>query len=99
MSRKKFGKEAKRAHIKNVQSKYNKLANERRSAIFHSIKNRRGSRFTDSFICDFCGHTRMMGYFYKTEDGEYEICKFCYDRIHGISQHVKILYTPMGNKR
>jgi hypothetical protein len=41
----------------------------------------------------------MTGYFYETEAGEYEICKFCHDGIHGISYPVKILYTPMGNKR
>ena len=73
MSKKKFGKEAKRTHIKKVQSEYNKLANIRHSAILHSILNRRASRFTSSFTCDLCGHTRMIGYFYETETGEYEI--------------------------
>lgn len=99
MSKKNFGKEAKRAHIKKVQSKYNKLANTRRSAIRRSILNKRGSRFSETFICDLCGHTRMTGYFYETESGEYKICKFCHDRIHGISHPINIIYTPMGNKR
>lgn len=99
MTKKKFGKEAKRERIKEVQKKYNKLANERRSAIFHAILNRRASRFTNYFICDLCGHNRMIGYLYETDTGEYEICKFCYDKIHGIGKHLKILYTPMGNKR
>lgn len=99
MSKTKYGKEARRAHIKKVQSEYNKLANARRSAIRRSILNRKGSHFTGSFICDLCGHTRMTGYFYETENGEYEICKFCHDRIYGITHPVKVLYTPMGNKR
>ena len=99
MSKKKFGKEAKRAHIKKVQSEYNKLAHMRRSAIRRSILNKRGSRFSETFTCDLCGHTRMTGYFYETESGEYKICKFCHDGIHGISHPINIIYTPMGNKR
>jgi len=92
-------KESKRAQTKKVQSKYNKLANTRRSAIRRSILNRRGVRFSGSFTCDLCGHKRVTGYFFETEDGEYEICKFCHDDIHGISHPTKVIYTPMGNKR
>lgn len=99
MSKMKFGKAAKRAHIKKVQSEYNKRANVRRSAIRHSILNQKGTCFSGSFVCDLCNHTRMTGYLYKTESGDYEICKFCHDGIFGISHYVKVIYTPMGNKR
>lgn len=71
----------------------------RKSSIKKAIKGLEGKRFSDRFICDLCRHTRLTGYLYKTEDREYEICKFCYDDLKDIRPHVKVIYTPMGNKR
>ena len=71
----------------------------RNSAIKKAIKGLKGKRFTDRFVCDLCRHTQLTGYLYTTEDQEYEICKFCYDALNDIRPHVKVIYTPMGNKR
>ena len=94
-----MGKILKKARQKKAKRAYKSLDGERRSAIRKAIRNLKGKRFTDTFICDLCRHNRMTGYLYETENGEYEICKFCYDAIHDIRPYVKVLYTPMGNKR
>ena len=94
-----MGKIDKKARAKTIRSIYEKQDKSKRSAIRKTIQNLKGKRFTDTFICDLCKHTRMTGYLYETEEREYEICKFCYDAIHDIRPHTKVLYTPMGNKR
>lgn len=82
--------------IKGIQNKYD---NAKRSYILKKIKGIKGQRFTGAFQCPLCGHTRTMGYFYETDIEEYEICKYCYDTLHDVRPHVKVLYTPMGSKR
>lgn len=89
----------KKAHVRRVQNKYNKLEKAKNSAIKKLIEDLKGKRFTGQFICDICRHTRMTGYLYTTDDAEYEICKFCHDALFNIKPHVKVIYTPMGNKR
>jgi len=89
----------KKAQVKRVQKKYDKLEKEKILAVKKKIKKLKGTRFTGQFICDMCKHTRMIGYLYTTEDAEYEICKFCRDTIFDVGHHTKLIYTPMGNKR
>ena len=92
-------KEFKKKHIKKVQSHYNKLANERKNEIRKHVRGLKGKLMEWVFTCDLCGHKRTRGYLYKDGDKEYEICKFCNDRMLHKNNHVRILYTPMGNKR
>lgn len=93
------GSRARTRHIRKVQGEYNSIEKSRRSAIRKEISKLEGKRFSASFVCDMCRHTRTVGYLYETEDAEYEICKFCYDALHDVRPSVKLLYTPMGNKR
>lgn len=94
-----MGKIGRKALVKTVQRIYNSQDKARCAAIKKSIRDLKGERITYAFTCKLCKHTRMAGYLYETEEGEYEICKFCYDSIHHTSPYVKVVYTPMGNKR
>lgn len=94
-----MGKLGRKAHVKKVQSKFKKLKNARNSKLKNTIRDLKGEKFTGRFICAICGHTYMTGYFYSIENAEYEICKFCHDSIFDIGHRMKVVYTPMGNKR
>lgn len=90
---------SRKARAKLGQDRARRREKGRKSAIKNAIKNLKPKRFSGQFVCDLCRHTRLTGYLYTTEDKDYEICKFCYDDLKNIKPHVKIIYTPMGNKR
>lgn len=89
----------KKEHIKKVQSRYNKIRSDRRNEITKHLRGLKGKLFEWNFICDLCGHQRTKGYLYNDGSEEYEICKFCNDRLFKRANFTRIIYTPMGNKR
>lgn len=88
-----------KARAKLGQERTRRREKGRKSAIKNAIKDLKPKRFSDQFVCDLCRHMRLTGYLYTTEDKEYEICNFCYNDLKDIRPHVKVIYTPMGNKR
>ena len=85
--------------IKKIQRYYDKKANSRKSEIIKQISNLKGKLFRYCFRCYNCGHDYSTGYIYSIGNEEYEICKFCKDKISGTRRYLRINYTPMGNKR
>lgn len=89
----------KKEHAKRVRSRYNKQISSQKNEIRKKILVLKGKLFEWTFTCDLCGHQYIKGYLYNDGTNEYEICKFCNDRIFNKHDYVKIQYTPMGNKR
>lgn len=85
--------------VKQVQRKFNKLLSSRRNEIRKRIHGLKGKLFYSSFTCVLCGHNHTKGYLYNDGAEEYKICKYCNDALFKKHDHLKILYTPMGNKR
>lgn len=94
-----MGKAGKKAHAKKISSKYNQRERERQSALKKEFRELKGKYFKGIFSCVLCRHTRSVGYVYTLDDKEYEVCKFCNDALFNKKPYVKIVYTPMGNKR
>ena len=69
-----------------------------------AIKNTSGKFFTGFYHCNLCRQKRWEGYEYTIGEKTYAICKKC---IHpnsntkksGRNGYMRIIYTPMGNKR
>lgn len=85
--------------VKKVQSKFNRLLSSRRNEIRKRLFGLNGRLFYNPFTCALCGHNHTKGYVYNDGAEEYEICKFCNDSLFRKHDYIKILYTPMGNKR
>jgi hypothetical protein len=92
----KLSKKAKAKRIRNQsKSKHNQFKKE----LAKKILNSTGKHFTGMFKCDLCNVTHTQGYVYQIDNVEYEICKFCNDRIHHKENYIRIIYTPMGNNQ
>lgn len=76
-------------------SKHNQYKKELAKKLF-ALK---GKHFTGMFSCDLCNVTHTNGYIYCLDNVEYEICKFCNDKMHHKQNYIRIIYTPMGNNQ
>ena len=84
---------------KEAMNKANKKRNSFQKALANKLRDLKGKHFSWSFECDMCRVTHTNGYLYNVDNEEYQICKFCNDRIHQKNNYVRIIYTPMGNNQ
>lgn len=83
---------------------YDKKRGERLKALKDKLKQTKGVSVRTAFSCSLCNHSFVNGYAYTVEGDEYIICKNCNNKIHPSSRtsqrfSVRVIYTPMGNKR
>lgn len=94
-----MGKLAKRLKTKKTRGRIVSKSEQYKKELAKKIRGLKGKHFTGMFSCDLCKVTHTNGYLYTLNDVEYEICKFCNDKIHHKQNYIRILSTPMGNKR
>lgn len=92
-------KKVKANRAKQVANKYEHKKRLFNKALSDKILQTKGQRFTGFFYCNLCGNKHSGGYVYDINGVEYEICKYCYNRIFEKLNYVKIVYTPMGNNQ
>ncbi len=94
-----MGKLTRKVKARKTCKKKSGKYNEFQKTLAKKILNLTGKHFTGMFKCDLCNVTHTQGYVYKIDNVEYEICKFCNDRIRHKENYVRIIYTPMGNNQ
>ena len=79
--------------INNLSTKSSSL----KTKIDKLMKTQKGEPFTYVFRCALCSNKHHEGYEFVDSKGKvYEVCNYCCKRKN---QYVRILYTPIGNKR
>lgn len=94
-----MGKLLKRIKSKISKSRKTGIQNQYKKELAKKIFGLKGKHFTGMFTCDLCKVTHTNGYIYTIDNVEYEICKFCNNKIHQKQNFVRIIYTPMGNNQ
>jgi len=92
-------KQQAKIRAKQVQQKYKVKANTVRNSLTAKIRFAKGKHFSGEFCCDLCRNKHVTGYVYNINGKEYEICKFCHDKLFNKTPYTKIIYTPMGNNQ
>jgi len=87
-----------------IAKEYDKKKRERLNAIKNKLKQTKGTPIQTNFSCSLCNHSFVNGYAYMIEGEEYIVCKHCNNKIHPLNRtshqtSVRVIYTPMGNKR
>lgn len=94
-----MGKLTRKAKLKKVRGNRKSNYNSFQKTLASKILKSTGKHFTGMFRCDLCNVNHTNGYVYTIDNVEYEICKFCNDRIFHKSNYIRIIYTPMGNNQ
>ena len=77
-----------------------KLTPEEKTKLREVVDNKVGVSFSGKFCCALCGRKKRIGYNYIIGSKVYHVCIRCIDPKSCVRRpFVRIIYTPMGNKR